>query len=180
MATNVLFLNDNTHEVIVSGSHSSLSKLSISSMFIRDAMISSASHSRNIVFIFDQHMNLQNKISATWKLAWFHLRNTAKIRKYLDSASTECLIHAFKNSILDINNSLFYGVPETHPNELHIFQNTSCMLTKTLKCDHVTLISKQIHWLHISQTIIYNILKSVFKVLHGMASLYIGEMLTQK
>ena len=154
MAKKCLCLNDDKTEVVVIGSHSSLTKLSIPSVSIGDEVISTASHARNIGFIFDQHMNLQSQISATCKFAWVHLRNIAKIRWYLDNDSTECLIHAFITSKLDIKNSLLYGLPDTLLNRLQIIQYAAaCMLTKTPKHDHITPILKQIHWLPVSQHI---------------------------
>ena len=135
----------------VIGSHSSLSKLSIPTVSIGDEVISPSSHAKNIRFIFDQHMNLQIQISAACKSAWFHLRNIAKIRRHLDNVSTECLIHVFIASKLDINNSLLYGLPDTLLNTLQIILNAAAhLLTKTPKHDYITPILKHIHRLPVS------------------------------
>ena len=80
-----------------------------------------------------------------------------------------------------INNSLLYGVCDTLLNRLQIIQHAAArLLTKTPKQDHITPILKQIHWLPVSQCIIYKILLLVFKSLHGMAPSYIKGMLMQK
>ena len=82
---------------------------------------------------------------------------------------------------MDINNSLLYGLPDTLLNRLQISENaTVCLLTKTLKRDHITHTLKQIHWFPVSHCITYTVLLLVFKALHGMAPSYIKEMLTQK
>jgi heme/copper-type cytochrome/quinol oxidase subunit 3 len=44
------------------------------------------------------------------KGAFYHLRNIAKIRKYINNHITEVLIHYFVSSKLDFCNSLFYGL----------------------------------------------------------------------
>ena len=82
MAKIFLCLDDDKTEMVVIGSRSSLSQLSIpfDSGSIGDEVITPASHARNIGFIFDQHMNLQSESSSTCKLAWFQCEKYCKVQ----------------------------------------------------------------------------------------------------
>ena len=59
----------------------------------------------------DKHKNLKCHISSICSGASFALRNIGKIRKHLDRATTERLVHAFVSSRLDKCNSLLFGLP---------------------------------------------------------------------
>jgi exonuclease III len=179
MTQNFLCLNDDKTEVLVMASRTSLPKLSIPTISIGDACISVATNARNIGFFFDQTMNLEKQINLTCQSAWFHLRNIAKIRQYLDLASTECLVHAFITSKLDFNNSLLQGLPDILLNKLQIIQNAAArIVTGASKRDHITPILKNLHWLPVKQRIKYKVLLFVYKALQGLAPTYISEMIT--
>jgi hypothetical protein len=178
MAQNFLCLNDDKTEVLVIASRTSLSKLNIPFVSIGDENIVPSSCVKNIGFFFDKSMTLQRHVSELCRSAWFQLRQIGKIRQYLDKTSTERLIHAFITSKLDVNNSLLYGIPETLLQRLQRVQNAAArMLTQSPKQDHVSPILRELHWLPVSQRIVYKVLTIVFKALHGLAPLYIEELL---
>ena len=181
MAQNFLCLNDDKTEVLVIASRASLSKLNIPYVSIGDENIIPSRCVRNIGFFFDEAMTLQKHVSELCRSAWFQLRQIGKIRPYLDKTSTERLIHAFITSKLDVNNSLLYGIPDFLLQRLQRIQNSAArMLTKHPKQDHVSPILKQLHWLPVSQRIIFKVLTIVFKALHGLAPPYIEELLHSK
>jgi hypothetical protein len=178
MAQNFLCLNDDKTEVLVIASRTSLSKLNIPFVSIGDENIVPSSCVKNIGFFFDKSMTLQRHVSELCRSAWFQLRQIGKIRQYLDKTSTERLIHAFITSKLDVNNSLLYGIPETLLQRLQRVQNAAArMLTQSPKQDHVSPILRELHWLPVSQRIVYKVLTIVFKAFHGLAPLYIEELL---
>ena len=51
-------------------------------------------------------------LQLTCKTSQYHLRNIARIRKYLDEASTETLVHGFVGSKLDYCNAHIHGLPK--------------------------------------------------------------------
>ena len=47
------------------------------------------------------------------------------------------------------------------------------------KCDHITPVLKELHWLPVRQRIKYKICMLTFKGLHGLAPKYVSDMLTR-
>ena len=81
-------------------------------------------------------MNLKKQIGETCKVAWLHLRNIGKRRKYLAKESTEKLVHAFITSKIDGNNSLLYGLSDSILKGLQWVQNSAARLvTRSQKHD---------------------------------------------
>ena len=155
--------------------------LSIPFIKVGEEQIDLTSSAKNIGFIFDQLMNSKKQIDLTCKSAWFHLRNIGRIRHFLDSKSTERLVHAFITSKLDINNALLYGLPDYSLQKLQRIQNAAArMISRLPKRCHITPVLVQLHWLPVSHRIKYKILLTVHKALFGKAPLYILDLLEIK
>jgi hypothetical protein len=183
MADNFLCLNDDKTEFMVITSDRRLSKLAshVPVIHIGEESINTSPHARNIGFIFDQTLSLDKQIASTCKSAWFHLKNLSRIKNYLDRVSLERLIHAFVSSKLDVNNSLYFGLPDCTLNKLQLIQNASArILTGVRKYDHITDTLIQLHWLPIKMRIMYKIILLTFKALHNLAPVYIREMIKAK
>ncbi len=71
----------------------------------------SASTVKNLGVILDSNLSFENHISHVTKTAFFHLRNTAKLRNMLPVSDAEKLVHAFMTSRLDYCNTLLGGCP---------------------------------------------------------------------
>lgn len=99
------------------------------------------------------------------------IRKIGKIRKFLDKATTERLIHAFVTSRL-------VGLPATELNKLQRIQNIAARLvTLTKRTDHITPILNSLHWLPVRKRIIFKILLLTFKVIRGLAPAYLTDLL---
>ena len=61
---------------------------------------------RNLGVQFDSIFSFEEHIKSICKSSFYHLRNIAKIRKYLSQDTCEILVHAFISSKLDHRNSL--------------------------------------------------------------------------
>ena len=112
---------------------------------------------------------------------WFHIRNISHIRKYLDQASTETLVHAFITSKLDNLNSLLFGLPEYQIEKLQKIQNAAAkLILRKKKFDHVTPLLQELHWLPVKKRIVFKILLLTYKALNGMAPGYLKDLLKPK
>ena len=133
---------------------------------------------KDLSVFFDKHMNLKCHISSICSSASFALRNIGKIRKHLDRATTERLVHAFVSSRLDNCNSLLFGLPLDQIERLQSMQNTAARV-ETLSSikEHITPILNGLHWLTIHNRIKFKILLLTYKVLNGFAPTYLSELI---
>ena len=113
-------------------------------------------------------------LGARLQYTQYHLRNIAKIRRYLSEESSQILVHAFISSKLDNCNSLLYGLPKHLLNRLRLIQNTAArIVTLSKRFDHITPILFKLHWLPLGYRIHFKILLLVYKCLNGLAPSYI-------
>ena len=120
--------------------------------------------------IFDKNMTMIPQINSVCKGAFYHLRNIARIRKFLTPKSTEILVHAFISSKLDYCNSLLYGVPKFQLQKLQHVQNAAArLITQSCKYDHITPVLINLHWLPVEYRVKFKLLLLTFKALNELA-----------
>ena len=179
MAQNFLKLNDDKTEFLILGTPKSLQKFPNPVLHIGDSEIHPTDCARNIGAIFDSTMSMEKHVDTVCKSAWYHLRRIGLIRKYLDTAATKTLVHAFITSKLDNLNSLLYGLPDKLIGKLERVQNAAARLvSRTKKYDHITAVKKELHWLPIRYRIDYKILLLTYKALNDEGPEYLKELLT--
>ena len=154
------------------------SKVSLPFITIGDSQITPSSQARNLGVIFDSTMTLKPHISNIVRVSSFHIRNISRIRKYLNQSAAEQIIHAFVKSRLDNGNALFYGLPQNQISRLQHIQNTAArVVTLSRKSSHITPILKELHWLPVSQRIVFKLMLIVHKSVNNIAPIYISELL---
>ena len=138
------------------GSRLQLSKVSLQFITIGDSQITPSSQARNLGVIFDSTMTLKPHISNIVRVSSFHIRNIGRIRK---SAAEQ--IYAFVTSRLDNRSALLYGLPQNQISGLQLtahVQNTAArVVTLSRKSCHITPILKELHWLPVSQKIVFKL-----------------------
>ena len=81
-------------------------------------------------------------------------------------------------SRLDYCNALLYGAPKNQLGRLQKIQNYAArVIAKIPKYCHITPVLAALHWLPISQRVVYKIALYVYKALHGLAPSYLSDML---
>ena len=117
----------------------------------------------------------------TCGVAFYHLHNIKRIRKYLSRESTEMLVHAFITSRVDYCNSLLYGLPNYQLNKLQRVLNASARLVcNAPRFCHISPLLRALHWLPVKSRIEFKILLITFKAIHGLAPKYLCDLLTFK
>ena len=112
------------------------------------------------------------------KVAFYHLRNIAKIRKYINVTTAEVLVSAFINSKLDFCNSLLRGLSKYEINKLQSVQNAAARVIACLrKFDYISDTLKELHWLPVEQRIIFKINLICFKILFNLAPDYLVDLI---
>ena len=133
---------------------------------------------RNISVVFYSHMEFEGQVSSMCKATFFRIRNTSRIRKYLRVENIKILVHAFITCRLYNGNALLCGLLKYLIANLQAVLNCAARLILCKqKYDHATPLLIQLHWLPVSQRIIFKILLLLFKVLNGLAPMYITELL---
>ena len=121
-----------------------------------------SSKARTIGIIFFSHINLEKHVMNTCKIAFFHLRNIAKIWSCLSQYEAEILVHAFISSKLDFCNALLYGLPQSVLDKLQYVQNCAVRLvSRTRSSEHIIPVLRQLHWLPIKQRIMYKAMNGI-------------------
>ena len=177
MVANKLKLNGDKTELLVLTARQH-PQPPLDSITIGADVIKASKSAKNIGVWLDSVLSMDVQINNICKTAFFHLRNIAKIRKFLTHRQCEILIHAFISSKLDYCNVLLSGLQQSQINRLQHVQNAAArLLTATSRYEHVTPVLRSLHWLPVSARIDFKILLLVFKVLNGLGPLYLSELL---
>ena len=135
-----------------------LSNVSIS---VEDSQIISSARVHDLGVIFDNCLSLDTHINNICRSTHFHLRNIERIINLLPFYATAQLIHALITPRLDFCNSILYNLPNNNIERLQRIQNQAArMLTRSPRRNHITPVLRELHWLRISDRIIFIILIS--------------------
>ena len=131
----------------------------------------------NFQFSMSMTLTMSPHINEVVKGAFYHLRNIAKIRKYISADTTEVLVHSFVSSRLDFCNSLLYGLPKYELNKLQNVQNAAARVIACLrKYDHISPTLRNLHWLPVQERIVFKINLMCFKIVNNIAPKYLQEL----
>ena len=162
------------------GSKSSVKKVNeyIPSIRCGNSDVCLSSTAKNIGVTLDSHLSMVEQVNNLTRTCYRNLYYISKIRLFINQQTATKLVCSLILSRLDYVNSLLYGIPDTLIRKLQLVQNNAARLVmRKKKCEHVTPLLQQLHWLPIRQRIDYKILTLTFKVIIGQAPLYISELL---
>ena len=118
MSANLLSLNPSKTEFLVIGLPRQLAKLDNPSFTFGNIALQPVTHARNLGFIIDNKLNLDQQISAVTRSCCYHLRDLRRIRSTLDFNTTSTIATSLIQSKLDNCNSLYLNLPACHINKL--------------------------------------------------------------
>ncbi len=124
MTNNFLLLNSDKTEILLIGPKNITQNILDYNLQLDGCTVTS-SIVKNLGVILDSNLSFENHISHVTKTAFFHLRNSAKLRNMLTVSNAEKLVHAFMTSRLDCCNALLGGCPASSINKLQIVQNSA-------------------------------------------------------
>ena len=94
--------------------------------------------------------------------------------------ATAQFVHALITTRLDFCNSIIYNLPNNKIERLQRIQNqTARILTRSPRRNHITPVLRRLHWLRISERIIFKILILTYKAFHGVGPVYLCELITK-
>ena len=181
MNSDNLMLNDDRTEFLILGTRQQLAKFNINCIRVGSTDVCPVTVARNLGSWFDEQLTMSTHISKLCGVAFYHLYNIKRIRKYLSRESTEMLVHAFITSRVDYCNSLLYGLPNYQLNKLQRVLNASARLVcNAPRFCHISPLLRGLHWLPVKARIQFKILLITFKAIHGLAPKYLCDLLTFK
>lgn len=146
-------------------------------MNIGDTVVTPAMSVRNLGVIMDQSLTMVNHISSVTRSCYMHLRNIGRMRRSLTLDATKTLVQGLVTSRLDYCNAVLSGLPNSTLLRLQRIQNTAArIITRTRKCDHITPVLIDLHWLPVRRRIEYKVLLYIYRALHDNAPAYIMDM----
>ena len=89
-----LCLNDSKTEFMIVGTRQQLVKVNIDRLCVGESSIVPVRSVKNLESWFDKNMSMTTHFTKVCKAASFHLYNIRRMRKYLTSESTHCLVRA--------------------------------------------------------------------------------------
>ena len=160
-----MMMNDDKTELAIFGTQQQLNKLEHPlSIISGEELVFPSEKIRNLGVILDPCLRLHLHINNIIRVCVFHLRNIAKIRKFLTIDACQAVVHAFVSSRLDYCTALLYGSPSCQLNRLQQIQNSAAHLVLQAKPrDHVTPLLKQLQWLTVKERTIFKVSKTSFE-----------------
>ena len=181
MTSNYLLLNADKTELIILGPKHLRDKLADGNFTLDGTIVTPRVTVKNLGVTFDQDMSFQCHIQQITKIAFFHLRNIAKVRHILSQNDAEKLVHAFVTSRLDYCNALLSGCPAKTLHSLQLVQNAAArVLTGARRRDHITPSLASLHWLPVKYRIEFKILLMTYKALNGLAPSYLKDLIAPR
>jgi len=143
------------------------------------SLVSDACCVKNLGVFFDKTLNMEKQRSSLAKSCFFQIRNIWRIRPYISNDACKTLVSALVTSRLDYGNALLYGVNASLITKLQRIQNTAArLITRTKRCEHITPVLMDLHWLPVCYRTQYKLLLYVFKALNGLAPVYLKDLIT--
>ena len=125
----------------------------------------------------DDKINFEKQVASICQSSFCHIRNIARIRRFLSEESTKALVQAFVTCRLDNCNSLLYSLPKNQIEKLqHVLNCAARLVVNARRHDHITPVLRDLHWLPVEQRIIFKILPFTFKALNGLAPSYLSDL----
>ena len=140
--------------------------------------IKQSAHIRSLGVKLDPEITIESQIADVCKSAYYHLRRTNKIRRYLTEDSTKTLVHSLVTGRLDYCNSLYSGLTSKAVHKLRLAHNSAArVITKTNRHHHITPILYKLHLLSISKRAVFKRMVLTFKSLHNNGPAYVKDTL---
>ena len=139
MTKNMLKLNTDKTRYLLFGTPQQLSKVNRPTFAASSDIIQLRLCESNLGVFFDSSPAMKDHIGEVSKRSFQHLTNISHIRKFLTLDAVKTVIQVLVCTQIDINNSLYYGLPNTQLQRLQRIQNAAGrIIFKKTKYEHVT------------------------------------------
>ena len=178
MEINKLKLNDDKTEVILLNPKKY--KLDVSHISIGQEDVNFTNAAKNLGFYIDEDLSMDCHITNLSRAIYLEIRRLQQISKFVSESCLKTLAASFILSRLDYCNALYKNLNKCQIQKIQKLQNFAAkvVLSKSIY-DHVTPCLIELHWLPVSFRVDYKIAVITFKCLHGLAPVYLSELIEE-
>ena len=180
MTNHFLKINPNKTEIIFFSPPSMKSVPTIQGVFVNDSCIRFSTSVKLLGVCFDSALSFDCHVCKLVAECWYHLKNIAKIRRYLTTQEAKKVVHAVISSKFDYCNVILYGLKQSTLNKLQSVQNEAARLINSNFISISDQTFQELHWLKIKERIVFKILLLVHKYFVGNAASYFSDLLLVK
>ena len=181
MSHNFMMLNDDKTEFIDIGYYVSPLK---SIELLNNITIKPATHAKNLGFMFDHSMSLENQISYVSQMCYLNLRDLKRIACRLNHDLKVQLVQSNILSIRDYCNATYGALTEKNLNTLQVLQNNAVRFIFNLvgkkKRYPIMPYLKKLHFLPVRYRIKFKVSLLVFKCLNGISPEYLNDFIVPR
>ena len=113
---------------------------------------------RDLGVVIDRELSLAAHVTAVCRSGYNQLLQLRPVVRSLSVNATKTLVQAFISCRLDYCNSLLFGISDGLLRRLQSVQNAAARLvTGARRCDHITPVLRQLHWLPVRQRVVFKI-----------------------
>ena len=178
MFKNKLKLNDSKTELFLISSPRCAAGISHLTLNIGGSVVRPSASIKNLGIVFDNSLTMNSHVSSLCRSVNFHIRNIARIRRFIDQTTCAHAARSLILSRLDYGNSLLCGLPKQAVQRLQKLQNRAARLIfQVSKRTSAAPLLRELHWLPVQQRIDFKILVHVYNCLHDSSPSYLQDRL---
>jgi len=131
---------------------------------------------RDLGVVIDRELSLAAHVTTVCRSGYNQLRQPRPVVRSLSVNANKTLVQAFISCRLDYCNSLLFGISDGLLLRLQSVQNAAARLvTGVRRCDHITPVLRQLHWLPVRQRVVFKIAGLVHQSLVGAVLAYLAD-----
>jgi len=128
---------------------------------------------RDLSVVIDRELSLAAHVTAVCRSGYNQLRQLRPVVRSLSVNATKMIVQAFISCRLDYYNSLLFDISDVLVRSLQSVQNAAARLvTGACRCDHITPVVQQLHWLPVYQRVVFKIVGLIYQWLVETAPAY--------
>jgi len=176
MRASRLRLNPSKTVVLWLGSRHVTDKLDVHEVQALSSIVKIDSSAHELGVVVDSRLTMSDHVASVCRSAYYYLRQIRPIVQLLTVDAARTLVQAFIASRLDYCNAVLHGITDNLLQRLQSVQNAAARLvTRTGRCEYITLVLRELHWLPVRRRVEFKTATLVFKVLNNLAPPYLVD-----
>lgn len=177
MGSNRLKLNADKTQLIWIGTRQQLAKLTVTELQLTNSVVLFTDMAMDLGVVLDGQLSMSRQVAAVCRSCFFQIRQLKSVKSSLTREALHSLIQSFVHCRLDYCNSALAGVSKVYLQKLQSVQNTAArMVSGVRRCEHITPVLEDLHWLPISQRVVFKTALLVWKCVRGVAPVYLRDL----